>query len=131
VHPFMVGWEYTRFEIREPLGGSLGDSLPHKDGRVVAGCFQPEMNPDAPAVVLPGTGPQVLRWSEQFSQQTEPVPVFLKTGPNRWRYAGQFRVAGRSLDPAVITEHARRSGRTDISQVLFLEAAGDETQPNA
>jgi len=120
---FTVGWDYTRDQIRAVVGGGTGDALPHRDGTVVAGCFRPDLNPDAPDMVLPGSGPQARHWAEQFSRQTEPVPVFLKIGTDRWCYVGRYRVAARSLDPAVIDGHARAAGRGDVSQVLFLEAA--------
>ena len=54
---FVFGQSYTRGAIRQALGGDLSSSLPHRDGRVVCGCFRPDLNPDAlmsscPAAVL-------------------------------------------------------------------------------
>src|SRR4051812_28910981 len=41
--------------------GGLQDYLPHINGRVVAGCFSKDLNPQAPNVILPGTGPEIER----------------------------------------------------------------------
>ncbi len=41
---------YTREEIHEMLGGDMQSYLPHKDGKVVCGCFRLDTNPDAPNV---------------------------------------------------------------------------------
>ena len=122
---FVVGWDYTRDEIRAEVGGGKGDALPHQNGRVVAGCFRRDLNPDAPDVILVGTGPNAQHWAEQFSRQVEPVPVFLKVGTDRWCHVGRYRVAERSREPDVVEEHAGMAGRRDVSQVLFLRAEED------
>lgn len=75
---FQQGESYTRKEIREAVGGGLQDDLPHQDGRVVAACLSPELNPEAPSVVLPGLGPEIQRWAEVFAKQRGAVPTFLK-----------------------------------------------------
>jgi hypothetical protein len=124
--PFVLGWEYTRNEIRAEVGGGLGAALPHKDGMVVAGCLRADMNPDAPHIILLGDGPEVRRWADQLAVQPTPIPVFIKAGPNRWRYEGRFRFASRTFDPTTIAEHARKSGRRDVTQVLFLESVDSE-----
>ena len=61
---FACGQTYTRGEIRQALGGDLSSSLPHRDGRVVWGCFRPDLNPDAPDVILSGRGPGIERRRE-------------------------------------------------------------------
>ena len=47
----------SRDDIHDLLGGAKQPYLPHKNGHVVAGCFGPEKNPEAPRVVLVGSGP--------------------------------------------------------------------------
>jgi len=64
VRDFACGQTYTRGEIRQALGGDLSSSLPHRDGRVVCGCFRPDLNPDAPDVILSGRGPGIERGRE-------------------------------------------------------------------
>ena len=58
---FELGQAYTRPEIRAAAGGGLQDYLPPADGVVVCGCFNPDLNPDAPDVILPGFGPGIER----------------------------------------------------------------------
>lgn len=114
---------YTRREIADALGGGVQDYLPHHDGRVVGVCVLPELNPDAPAVILAGTGPDIIRWGDVFAAQREFVPVFLKRATNAWQYVGRYRVAERSVDPEQIARWAAVSDRTgDISMVLYLES---------
>src|SRR5690348_18010128 len=66
------GRRYTWSEIVDETGA---DGLPpyyllHRDGRVVAGCFTMELNPEAPLVVLAGKGQQVTRLADIFCAQT-------------------------------------------------------------
>jgi hypothetical protein len=91
---FQRGESYTRIEIHRTLGGGLQDYLPHRDGRVVAACLSPDLNPDAPSIVLPGRGPEIQRWAEIFAKQRQLVPTFLKRGSNEWEYVGNYRVRG-------------------------------------
>lgn len=118
------GKTYTRREIHNLLGGGVQDYLPHKDGQVVCGCFRRwDKQPDAPEVILPGCGPEVYRWAEVFCEQKRPVPVFLKQASNCWEYVGDYVVDRWSEDPAVIAEQKRKTGRDQISRVLYLRAS--------
>src|SRR5687768_4180105 len=113
---------YTRREIADALGGGIQDFLPHRDGRVVCACLTPKHNPDAPHVVLPGKGPDIMQWANVFVGQPEFVPVFLKRATNAWQYVGKFRVSERSTDPEQIARWEAVSDREDgISMILFLE----------
>jgi hypothetical protein len=125
---FQLAQHYTRQEIHDAVGGSVEEYLPTKDGRVVCGAFRSEDNPDAPMIVLAGKGPKIRRAAQQFSKQTEAVPIFLKRETNRWQYVGRFRVHRASTDAADIARHEKRANRHGtISMVLFLER---ETQPS-
>jgi hypothetical protein len=114
---------YTREQIHAALGGDMWSYLPVSGGRVVAGCFRTDLNPGAPEVVLPGTGDQIEASAEILAAQAEPIPVFLKDGPNRWRYVGDYRCVGLSRDKAEIDALAKKAGRDDVTCVLRLEAA--------
>jgi hypothetical protein len=114
---------YTRREISDKLGGGVQDYLPHADGRVVCACLSREYNPDAPYVILPGTGPDIVRWGDVFAQQRDFVPVFLKRATNAWQYVGRFRVQERSVDAEQIERWGVVSDRLgEISMVLYLES---------
>src|SRR5690349_6968409 len=108
---FVLHHLYTRREIADELGGGVQDYLPHSDGRVVCACLSREYNPDAPFVVLPGTGPDIVRWGDVFAHQRDFVPVFLKRATNAWQYIGRFRVCERSVAPAQIERWATVSER--------------------
>jgi len=119
---------YTRREISDALGGGIQDYLPHADGRVVCACLSREYNPDAPYVVLPGKGQDIVRWGDVFAQQREFVPVFLKRATNAWQYVGRFRVQERSVDDEQIERWGVVSGRQgEISMVLYLEPDRSES----
>lgn len=118
---FIIGETYTRDEIHSRVGGGVQDYLPHRDGVVVCGCFNPDINPDAPDLVLVGTGPDIERWARVFGSQHAYVPVFLKQRTNEWEYVGDFRGRYLSDDRRAIERYKDRSGRDDITMLLFLE----------
>jgi hypothetical protein len=103
------------------VGGGLTEFLPHRDGRVVAGCFNPAVNPEAPYVVVVGPGSNARRWADAFVEQAEPVPVFLKDDVQRWRYVGAYRVGRRVVDPGKIAAHAASGAIEDPYCLLHLE----------
>jgi hypothetical protein len=116
---------YKRAEISAVLGGGVQDYLPHVGGRVVYGAFSRDLNPRAPSVVLPGTGPEIERWARVFAEQGEPIPVFVKRRPNEWTYMGEYRCTNLSEDPDEIALHAAKTERDDISMVLTLTRQQD------
>ncbi len=119
---FAVNHLYTRQEIGAALGGDEVSYLPHHDGRVVCACLVREFNPDAPAVILPGMGPDIVRWAEVFAGQREFVPVFIKRAIHAWQYVGNYRVAECSQAPDQIARWGEVSNRPgDLSMVLYLE----------
>ena len=83
---FEAGCTYTRREIHDGVdGGSLQSYLPRKGGKVLCGCFNPQLNPDAPNVILAGDGPDIRDSAVVFSKQDWAVPVFTKLATNRGR----------------------------------------------
>ena len=125
--PFALGRRYSRDKIFEVLGGNMQAFLPMKDGRVLYGAFKRQLDPEAPHVVLPGDGPEIVKSARTFAQQADPVPIFLKHEANQWEYVGLYRVHSFSENPAIIARYASRAARTDkVTMVLFLEYAGDK-----
>jgi hypothetical protein len=117
---FKNGRRYTRREIGARVGGDLQSYLPNVGGRVAAACLDPNLNPDAPAVILPGIGPRIEGAADLLLAQGAPVPTFLKRGTNEWEYVGEFRAEHGSRDASELTTHARRSGRSDITRVIHM-----------
>lgn len=112
---------YTREQIHDLLGGGVQDYLPHKDGQVVCGCFKKDTNPDAPNVILPGTGPKIQKWAKVFRGQSYPIPIFIKKDINKWEYVGEYQVKRWTDKLSDITSYASTSGRNNVTSVLFLE----------
>lgn len=122
---FSLGKSYSRAEIHNVVGGGVQDYLPHQDGHVVCGCFNPILNPDAPDIVLPGFGRDIERWAHVFADQDEYAPCFLKLQTNHWEYVGEFRVKGVTTAASEIARYEESADRAgDVSMVLFLEEQG-------
>jgi hypothetical protein len=123
---FFLGRTYSRKEIAGVLGGSEVDYLPTENDRVVCGCFTLEHNPEAPDIVIAGTGPVIKREAELFCGQDFAVPIFVKHRPNEWEYVGNYRAARFSTAPADIAAHHKGSitPLNEVTRVIFLEREG-------
>jgi|ERR1043166_3439798 hypothetical protein len=121
--PLIKGRRYTWSEIVDQTGadGSPPFYLLHRDGKVVAGCFTLELNPDAPLVVLVGNGPQISKWADIFCAQSGSIPVCVKSGLGEWLCCGNFKLANATADPVELRVQSDRSKRTDIYKILFME----------
>src|SRR5262245_56942382 len=109
---FDLGESYTREQIHAFLGGGLQTYLPHVGGRVVAACLRLDTNPDAPNIILPGTGKGIEYAAQLLVSQRFPVPIFVKRGTGRWEYVGEFVPLRWSRESTEITEQAQRSKRS-------------------
>jgi ribosomal protein S27E len=122
---FTVGRKYSRREISAVLGGSEVDFLPTNDKHVVCGCFTLEHNPEAPDIVIPGTGKVIKREAKLFCEQDYPVPIFIKRRTNEWEYVGDYKAVRFSTSPEEIA--ARQKGSitplNEVTRVIFLQRA--------
>lgn len=117
--PFKVGMFYTREYIHQILGGSTIAFLPMVDGMVVAGCFRRDWNFRAPEIIFIGIGPIRESSAEQFVNQGNFVPVFIKRDVNEWEYIGKYKAVNINNDP---TEIRKVTGRIEgIGGLLYLE----------
>lgn len=122
---FQLGAKYTRGQIHDAVGGDRQSYLPNREDRVVAACLKPKTDPDAPDVILPGTGRGIERAANLLVTNRTVVPTFVKRAPNQWEYVGEYVPARQSRDPADIAQHARRAGRTDvITSVIYMSRVG-------
>jgi hypothetical protein len=117
---FERGTLYTRGEINARLGGSVQSYLPHIGGIVRAACLRLDTNPDAPRIILAGTGTGIEYAAEILIAQRTEVPMFLKRDINEWEYVGDYTVDRWSRDGAELAAQAKRSGRTDITRVIYM-----------
>jgi hypothetical protein len=117
------GRRYTWSEIVEETGadGSPPYYLLHRDGKVVAGCFTLELNPEAPLVVLAGNGPKISGWADIFRTQKGSIPVCVKSGLGEWLCCGNFKLVRASSDQTEIAKHSALAQRSDVYKILFLE----------
>ena len=130
------GSVFTRRDIAALFGGNARAFLPRTGGgEVLAGCFDPVMNPRAPGEVLVHSSPNAVLAAERLIAQgletTGTIPVFLRLAPNVWEYIGRFRAVRYSSDPAEVAEriyeihpriyqrHAQEYG--EMRGILFLE----------
>ena len=119
---FIVGCEYAMRDIHGVIGGDTMSYLPQSGGRIVGGRFKKgEMNPNAPYQIIVGDLPQVRRKAELLASQAGTIPVFLKEGPNRWRYHGPMRVVSYATDPAnVLRTPGAEDREENVAGVLTL-----------
>lgn len=117
---FVRGQVYALHQIAGALGGETQSYLPQREGRIVCGRFTSDMNTRLPYEVLVGDLPRVRRKAELLAEQTDAIPVFIKQGPDRWRFHGRMRCAGFSTERALVRERERESGRSDLAGVLQL-----------
>lgn len=124
---FQIGRTYSARDIADVVGGELQTYLPQREGQIVAGRFNKQMNPEAPDRVYPAKLPKVLEKAELLVQQDSAVPVFMKErkSDKGFKYVGRYRAKALRRDQASIEAAKRRSGRDDLAGVLELERAGD------
>ncbi len=122
---FFVGHKYTRKAISKILGGSEVEYLPTENKRVVCGCFTLDHNPEAPNIIIPGTGKVIQREAKQFCEQDYPVPIFIKRRTNEWEYVGHYKAMRFSTHPADIAAHHKGSitPLSEVTRVIFLQPA--------
>lgn len=118
---FEVGKTYRRYQIHLALGGELQTYLPQHRGKIVCGCFKPNLDPRAPYEILVENAPKVKEKAQILCKQGGTIPVFLKRQKGRWEYKGMFRVRKHSIDPEEIRRKQQESGRNYIAAVLYLE----------
>lgn len=121
---FRIGSYYSRMEIAAEVKGSVQWYLPTYKREIVAICLRRSHNPKAPNVVFCGFGKRIETTAEWLSQETKPLPVFVKEDVNRWKYYGQFRVKSScTKGPEFKREVAGAKNPASISRVVILERA--------
>jgi hypothetical protein len=111
---------YTRGQIHRMFKGELETYLPQSKGVIVCGCFDPELNPQAPEEVLVGIGPNVYEKALLLCEQGGTIPVFVKQDTDKWKYAGDYMVQSWSEKEELTLQKAEEAGRK-VSRVIYLE----------
>lgn len=120
--PLIKDQTYTWRQILKETGadGKPPYYLLHSARQIVASCLTPDLNPDAPAVILAGDTPQRREYADLFCEQSGTIPVCVKSA-DRWLCCGQFKLQRASTAPAELQDHSARAKRTDVYKILFLE----------
>jgi hypothetical protein len=120
---FEIGKEYSREDIHRVTGGSKQAFLPVKGGKVVAARLRPDLNPHAPEVIVCDGSASSRAAGRTLARQTEPVPVFVRTTTDRFRYTGDYVVVESLTAPVDYAEYVENSGFTlaQISRVIKLK----------
>lgn len=123
--PFKEGQIYSRDTISAVLGGDGTSYLPSKNMKTVCACIQPELNPDAPRIILPGCGPKIEQQAIILKHTKGPIPCFLKRMTGAWEYVGEWECESVSRNPDVIAAEALKAHRRDISMVITMRKKTD------
>ena len=113
----------TREEIAREHGGSIIEFLPRVAGRVVCACLRtdPDYNPEAPRVILPGRGRDIEDSAAALIGQCGPIPVYLKRAPNDWEYVVDYEVESSTRLPVDIARYEQMTGRAVTSAIFMRE----------
>lgn len=117
--PVSIGELYSRSHISSELEGDPQFYLPQRSGRIVCGCFIPEMNPNAPEEVLKQANKDK---AVMLMRQDGKIPVFLKRAPGKWEYMGYYAVIGESTTPTVLRRKAQKVGR-EVTKIRYFARA--------
>ena len=119
---FELGKDYSREDIHVHCGGNKQAFLPVYRGKVVAACLRPDLNPDAPEVILCNSGAAARAAGRTLAKQIDAIPVFIRQETDRWRFVGRFVVAASLTTPNECEPFVRHSSftRGQVSRVIRL-----------
>lgn len=125
---FVLGQRYTRRAIHEQVGGDLQSYLPHVNGQVVCGCFDPDMNKRAPFEIDIGNLPDVLRYADVLSAQAGAIPIFLKRGNFDWEFVGHFMPVRLTRDESDLYPTKAFRRKDAVAMLYFSPADADSNE---
>lgn len=115
----------TTAELAVKLAG--GDSyIRTKNGEVMGLAVTTSLNPDAPEIIVVGTGPRIILNAELFFRSQQHVPVYVKQSVNEWKYMGHYKAESYDRSPLIIDRYRRHRSVDDVSGILFLSARDTE-----
>jgi hypothetical protein len=115
--------------LRRTAGSRHGGTFA---GRVLYGCFKPDIDGDAPRIVLVGDTPKVMGPARQFRAQGDRsqfyIPIFIRRARKEWVYVGDYKAVELAIDIPTIKKH-NRLNRQDVTGLLFLELSLKKISP--
>jgi hypothetical protein len=120
---FEVGKDYSREFIHTVCGGSKQAFLPTRQGKVVAACLRMDLNPQAPDVILCNSAASSRAAGRTLSRQAYPIPVFIRSETDRFRYVGQYAPDQSLTAPLETAPYARNTSFTvgQLSRVIKMK----------
>lgn len=116
----------TTDELAQELAG--GDSYIRTKNNVVKGlAVTTDKNPEAPEIIVVGTGVRIIANAKLLLEQQQYVPVYVKQAVNSWRYLGTYKADSYSQDPKVIEKHRKHRPSEGIDGILFLSSSDELT----
>ncbi len=115
----------TTEQLAQTLAG--GDSyIRTKNGKVKGLAVNTFKNPEAPDVIIIGTGPRKIANAKLLLDTQEYVPVYVKQGVNAWKYLGEYKSDRYSQEPEVIEQFRKNRDVAKIDGIMFLVAKPEE-----
>ncbi len=119
---FEMNKNYSRETIHRVCGGSKQAFLPTRNGKVVAACLSPALNPQAPDVIICDGAAAARAAGRTLARQSGAIPVFIKLEVDLFRYVGDFAVDESLTAPLDCAPYIRHSGFTigQVSRVIKM-----------
>jgi hypothetical protein len=120
---FEIGKEYSREEIHRVTGGCKQAFLPVKGGKVVAARLRQDLNPYAPDVIVCDGSAAARAAGRTLARQIDPIPVFVRTATDRFRYMGEYATETSFTAPGDYAKYVQNSSFTlgQISRVIKMK----------
>ena len=120
---FEIGKESSREDIHRVTGGCNQAFLPTKGGKVVAARLRQDLNPYAPDVIVCDSSAAARAAGRTLARQTEPLPVFVRTATDRFRYMGEYVTDESFTAPLDYAKYVQNTGFTlvQISRVIKMK----------
>lgn len=116
----------TTDELAQELAG--GDSYIRTKNNIVKGlAVRTDLNPEAPEVIVVGTGVRIIANAKLFVEQKQYVPVYVKQTVNSWRYVGHYKADSYSQNPEDIDKYRKNRPLESIDGILFLSSSDELT----
>ena len=104
-------------------GGCKQAFLPVKGGKVVAARLRQDLNPYAPDVIVCDGSAAARAAGRTLARQTDPLPVFVRTATDRFRYVGEYVTDESFTALGDYAKYVENTGFTlgQISRVIKLK----------
>ncbi|MFA5180829.1 MAG: DUF3883 domain-containing protein [Syntrophales bacterium] len=107
-------------ELARELAG--GDSyIRTMNGEVKGLALRLDLNPEAPEIVVVGTGPRIVQNANLLLNCNRAVPAYVKRGTNKWEYMGNYQATAYRRDELTIERFRHQRTRGKVDGILFLE----------